>query len=558
MNGRSLLVIGIICFLLAYIIYGKFLKKLFNISNQNTVPSKSLRDGRDYVPTKPSILFGHHFASIAGSGPIVGPVLAGYFGWGPTVLWIIIGTIFVGAVHDFSTLVVSGRHQGKTIGGIIEEYLGLTGKVIFLVFTWSALVLVVGIFTILIAKICVSRPSVATSSILFILMAPFFGHLINKKGISLLKGTLIFLPLLFLSVVVGIKFPLNLQQIFNVSNEWTYRIFVFILLFYVFIASILPVWFLLQPRDYLNSYLLYVILILSVAGIFIIAPDFNLPAFTDWRVLVSAKGEKMSLFPLLFVVVACGACSGFHSLVSSGTTSKQVNKESDMLSISYGGMLTEGVLALVAVISIAILSKGEFTEIMNAKSPVNAFSSGIAGILSQLGMPFKFGVTFIALTVSAFMLTTLDTATRLSRFTWQELFGSKIKIFTQSKKINLLKNIYFATFISVLAAGYLAFSGNGKLIWPVFGAANQLLAALSLLVITLYLIKRKVNYWITLIPTIFMLVISSWALILLFMSNYGKNFALIITSALLLVMTVILIIKVISKILQDNVRQKKI
>ena len=542
MNGALLLTIGIVVFGLAYFVYGRYLSKLFGIDPKRKTPAHELSDGLDYVPTKPAVLFGHHFSSIAGAGPIVGPVLAVYLGWGPAVLWILFGCVFVGAMHDFAALFISVRNEGRSIAYTVENYLGYSGRQIFLLFAWAALVLVVAIFGILIAKIFVSSPSVTTSSLQFITMAPIFGYLTYKKNLPILFGSIIFVPLLFFFVWVGIRFPLNLITLLGISSGVTFQIWIIILLIYVFIASVLPVWLLLQPRDYLNSYLLYVMLIICCLGVFFTAPVFNMPIFVGWS--GKSNGSEIDLVPMLFVTVACGACSGFHALVSSGTTSKQINCERRILPISYGAMLIEGILALVAVISVAVLSKGDYHALIQSTTPVTAFANGLAGITSKLGIPYKLATTFISLTVSAFMLTTLDTAARLARFTWQELFmPAKTSTKKQSRTSKLFSNYFTATLIVVILSGYLAFSGNGNKIWPVFGASNQLLASLTLLVITLYLIRKKSNFWIALIPMFFMLITSCWALILLFIKNLHGNPMLLTAIGFLIIMAACLVVK---------------
>ncbi len=551
MNGTILLLVGIICFTIAYFVYGKYLIRLFGIDPNRKTPANSLKDGLDYIPTKSTVLFGHHFSSIAGAGPIVGPILAVYLGWGPAVLWILIGCVFIGAVHDFSALFISVRNDGHSIGYAIEHYLGYWGRQIFLLFSWAALVLVVAIFGILVAKIFTTSPQVATSSLLFIAMSPVFGYLVYKKGLSILLGSIIFVPLLFFFIWIGIYFPLDLSSILGISSGITFKIWIVILLIYVFLASILPVWLLLQPRDYLNSYLLYVMLIVCFIGIFFTAPEFNMPAFVGWD--SSSIGHDIDLVPMLFVTVACGACSGFHALVSSGTTSKQLNNESKILPISYGSMLVEGILALIAIVSVAVLTPESFHSIISNTTPVTAFANGLAGITSKLGIPYKLGTTFISLTVSAFMLTTLDTATRLARFTWQELFiPSKESKKVQTKTSKFFSNYFAATFIVVIISGYLAFSGNGNKIWPVFGASNQLLASLTLLVVTLYLVKRKINFWIALIPMLVMLITSCWALVLLFIDNLNESLALVIATTFLLIMAICLIIKAVYSLRNEN------
>ena len=546
MNATILLLGTMLIFLIAYRVYGRFLNNLFDVSNERQTPAHVFNDGVDYVPTKFPVLFGHHFASIAGAGPIVGPILAGYFGWLPALIWIIIGSIFIGGVHDFASMVVSARNDGHSIGYLVEKYMGYYGRQIFLFFTLAALLLVVAIFSILIAKICTSVPSVFTASCLFILIAPIYGYLVYRKGLSVVKGSFVFVPLLFISVFIGIYYPVDLMKIMGLSTGTVNNIMIIILLIYCFIASIMPVWLLLQPRDYLNSFLLYAMLILALAGILFVSPDLNMKAFNGWEI-TQANGSIMDLFPMIFVVVACGACSGFHSLVSSGTSSKQVYSEKDMLRVGYGAMLVEGVVAVIALISVAYLTEAQFANTMRHTSPINAFANGIGSMVEEFGISEHFAVVFISLTVSAFMLTTLDTATRLARFTWQEMFiknNENLKDAEKDTGHKFFGNIYVATLGCVVIAGYLAFSGNGNAIWPVFGASNQLLAALSLLTVTLYLITNKKNYWVSLIPTIFMLIVSLWALIILLKLNINQGeYALITATVFLIIMAIAICIK---------------
>ncbi len=541
MNGAILLIIGIIFFVFAYRFYGRYLEKLFGVDANRKTPAHENRDGVDYVPTKPAVLFGHHFASIAGAGPIVGPILAAYLGWMPVVLWILFGCIFVGAVHDFSALFISVRHQGRSIGSVIEEYLGYSGRQIFLIFCWAALVLIIAIFAILVAKTFVATPAVATASLLFIMMAPIFGFLVYKKGVSLVAGSFVFVPLLFLFIWLGTKYPFDLVEVLGVTELAARNIWIIVLMLYVFVASVLPVWLLLQPRDYLNSYLLYVMMIAGVLGIFVAAPHFVMPAFTGWSA-TTPKGGIGHIFPILYVTVACGACSGFHALVASGTTAKQLDNERHIKPIGYGAMLVEGILALVAITTVAVLPKADYLALLSSESPIMVFASGLSGFIAKVGLPVLVGKTFIALTISAFMLTTLDTATRLARFTWQEMFlpkdGSKRK-----KSFSLLSNPFVATTFSVVLSGYMAFSGSAMEIWPVFGASNQMLAALTLLVVTLVLVKRKVNFWVAFVPMLFMTTITIWALVNLIKVNFNTNWVLLGATAFLLIMAVILAAK---------------
>jgi len=544
MNGAILLIFGIIFFTAAYLFYGRYLARLFGIDPGLETPAHTRSDGVDYVPAKFPVLFGHHFASIAGAGPIVGPVLAAYLGWGPVVLWVLLGCVFIGAMHDFAALLSSVRNEGRSIGHVIEQHLGYSGRQIFLVFCWAALVLVVAIFALLVAKTFVETPAVATASVLFIGMAPVFGFLVYRKGLSITLGSLIFVPLLFFFIYVGTRFPLDLTAFFGIPADAARNIWLIVLFIYVFVASTSPVWILLQPRDYLNSYLLYSMVLVGLVSIIFASPHFEMPAFTGWFA-EKPKGGTGSIFPILYVTVACGACSGFHALVSSGTTAKQVANERHILPIGYGAMLVEGVVALMALISVAILPKSQYMNMLSSMTPVSAFASGLSGFATQIGISAEIGMTFISLSISAFMLTTLDTATRLTRFAWQELFLPRSQ--GENRSLNNLNrvfsNTFAATLVAVLVAGYLSSTGTAWQIWPVFGASNQLLAALTLLVVTLILFKMKSNFWIALFPMLFMATITCWALIALFSKNMGENNVLVFATAFLLVMALILIVQ---------------
>lgn len=525
MNGALLLAVGAIIFVLAYVIYGRYLVRLFGVDPSRETPAHTKRDGVDYVPTRPTVLFGHHFASIAGAGPIVGPVAAVYLGWGPVALWIIFGCVLIGAVHDFAALFLSARHEGRSIGSVIEDHLGLFGRISFLLFCWVALVLVVAVFAILVAKTFVSEPAVATASLLFVAMAPVFGYLVYRRGLSILAGSLVFVPLLFVFIWLGTLIPFDLVKLGLVASpELAQKVWVVVLFIYVTVASVLPVWLLLQPRDYLNSYLLYAMIILGFGGIMLAMPRFAMPAFVGWAG-ENHKGAVGHIFPILYVTVACGACSGFHALVSSGTTAKQLDSERHILPVGYGAMLVEGLVALMALISVAVLPRESYVQMLTDGSAVSAFASGLASFSVRLGLKETIGMTFFALAISAFMLTTLDTATRLTRFTWQELFlpahGHEDDVVPAWRKT--VAHPIVATLIAVLAAGALALSGSVWQIWPVFGASNQLLAALTLLVVTLVLVRRKVNFWIALVPMVFMSVITVWALVQLLVRNLGAK-----------------------------------
>ena len=553
MNGAVLLLVGTVCFGLAYAIYGRYLARLFGVDPRRSTPAHTHRDGVDYLPTRLPVLFGHHFASIAGAGPIVGPVLAAYLGWGPVALWIIFGCIFMGGMQDFASLFLSIRHGGRSIGKVIEEQLGYSGRQIFLLFSWAALILVVAIFAIFVANTFVTQPAVATASLMFIAMAPIFGVLVGRLKVRLLPATLVFVPLLFLSIWVSTKMPLDLAAILStrlppdlvavgLAEVAAKHIWLVVLMIYAGVASVTPVWVLLQPRDYLNSFLLYAMIIAGFVGIVVAAPHFEMPVFMGWSA-VNHKGGIAHLFPILYVTVACGACSGFHALVSSGTTAKQLDSERHMKPVGYGAMLVEGALALMALTSVAVLTREQYVTGLGESSPVVLFAKGLASFTAQVGIKPEVGVTFFALSIAAFLLTTLDTATRIQRYVVSEL--------AETFKIKPLTGRHGATAFAVLTALVLALvSGDGKgalVLWPLFGASNQLLAGLSLLVVTVYLYKKGKPVVFTGIPMIFMVFMTAWAMVLNII-NFIKtgNWMLVVINGIIILFVVWMIIEVIA------------
>lgn len=521
MNSLWLIIGSIIIFIIAYATYGSWLAKKWGLDSSKETPAHEINDGIDYVPTGSTVLLGHHFSSIAGAGPINGPIQAAIFGWVPVLLWILIGSVFFGGVHDFGSLFISIRHKGKSIGEVINDTMGKTGKQLFSIFAWLTLLLVVAAFANIVASTFAATPQAATSSLLFIILAIGFGYAVHRKGVSLKIGTIVGVILLFLCVLLGTVFPLQLSV-----NTW-----IMILAIYIFIASTAPVWILLQPRDYLNSFLLYAMMIGAILGILIYRPEIKLQAITAFNV----NGQY--LFPMLFVTVACGAVSGFHSLVSSGTTSKQIDNEKDAKAIGYGGMLIEGALAVIALITAAYLTKGELSELLKG-GPVNVFSNGVGVFMSKFGVPFESGKTFVALAVSAFALTSLDTATRLGRFIFQEYFED----FEKGSK-SPLTNTYVATAITVVIGAALAVGGYA-VIWPIFGSANQLLAALALMAIALWLKKSHKSFNMITIPMVFMLVVTLSALAFLIKNNFiASNYVLVVFPVLLFILAVVLVVQ---------------
>lgn len=520
MNLLTLLIISGILLLIAYFTYGKYLEKRLGVDPSRKTPAITMADGVDYVPASKPVLLGHHFATIAGGGPIVGPITAAVFGWIPAVIWILVGSIFLGGVHDYASLQASIRHKAQSIGSIIKEYIGKKGQTLFLIFSIATIMLIVGVFMILVADTFEAVPEAATASMLFIAIAIIFGFIINQLRINLGIATIFGVIAMFASIYIGVKFPWQMS-----SEFW-----LIVLLVYAFVASVLPVWMLLQPRDYLNSYLLYGMMIGAVLGIIFTAPEIQFPGYTGFY-----NESQGYLFPMLFIIIACGALSGFHSLVASGTTAKQLDNEKNGRFIAYGSMLVEAFLAIIAVGTVAYLSQGKFNALMaDGATPVSIFSNGIGYFMSNFGLPQQTGVTFTALTVSAFLLTSLDSASRLGRYAVQE--------FCEERAPKIAKSGMVSTTIILIGAALLAFSGTWSSVWPVFGAANQMLGAIALLAVTAWLTKKGAKPLFTLIPMIFMFIVTLSALVMLIQQNIAKeNYVLSGVAIALLALCLVLI-----------------
>ena len=545
MNGILLLLGATALFAVAYFFYGRLLERVLGVDPGRRTPAYTKGDGVDYVPAHPAVLFGHHFASIAGAGPIVGPIAAAYFGWGAVVAWVVLGCIFIGAVHDMVSLWLSVRHEGRSIASVIETVLGRPGKLLFLLFCWSTLVLVCAEFTRQVALTFVRSPEVATASLLFIALAVVFGVATNRFKVPLLPATLVFVPVMFACIWVGTKLPLDLVARCGLSAGGAQTAWTLVLLAYCFLASTLPVWLLLQPRDYLNSYLLYAMMALGFLGVLAAAPAVNLDAFVGWRA-PNAKGVPMPLFPFLFITIACGACSGFHSLVASGTTAKQLASERHVRPVAYGGMLLEGVLAILALLAVGTFSQPALLEKLGTESAVGLFAGGLASFCARLGIPERSGTIFMSLAVSAFLMTSVDTATRLARFTWQELFtGAQGRTRPPNPFTSPISNMYVATGL-VVALVALLLLGNpeaAKNLWNVFASANQLLAGLTLFTASLWLYKNRKAWWVTLFPMLFMLAVSSAGLWLLCTGSWkAGNATLGAVTAILLALAAVLVL----------------
>jgi carbon starvation protein len=504
MSLIPIVVVAIIVLSLAYRIYGRLVSGWLNIDDSNITPAHRLRDDIDYMPTKAPVVLGHHFASIAGAGPIVGPIIAVAFGWIPAILWILIGGIFFGAVHDITSMMASIRHQGKSIGEVIQRYIGLTGKNLFMIFAFATLVLIIAVFMDIVARTFVSVPSAASASVMFMGLAVVFGFALKRARVSFWVLTVVGVLIMYGMVYLGTLYPIALDY-------WSWII---ILMVYIFLAAIAPVWVLLQPRDYLNSFLLYGMMLFGLLGIFWANPQIEMTSSIQFE--VDTLGY---LFPVLFVTIACGAISGFHSMVASGTTSKQIDRETDARRVGFGGMLIESLLAVVSVGTVIILTREEYMSALAEMGPVTLYSQGLGGFIASMGIPSALAISFVALTVSAFAVTTLDTCTRLARFVVQEHFQGSTSV---SARV-VAENRYIATGAVILFSCALLFTGQFQQLWPIFGSANQLLAAIALLAVTVWLYKTGVNPLFTLIPMVFMFVVTISSLAIFAWKNFAAS-----------------------------------
>lgn len=527
MNTLVLLAVCLVILLCGYIFYGRWLVKQWGVGEGDIpTPAHTMEDGVDYVPAKAPVLMGHHFSSIAGAGPITGPIAAAMFGWLPVTLWVLVGGIFFGGVHDFGALFASVRHNGQSIGEIIEANMSKKAKQLFIIFSYLTLILVVAAFAAIVASTfgatfengvlneakSATPASVAMVSILFIVIAIIFGFAVYRRHASFAVSTLCGVAAIVICMAVG----MNFHPFYFTTTTWMWLVGL-----YITVASVTPVWILLQPRDYLSSFLLYAMLIVAIIGIVGAHPDINpdlFPAFTNF--VVTNKAGTQYLFPILFTTVACGAISGFHSLVSSGTTSKQLDKEKDARPIAYGGMLLECVLAIITLCAIAYAR-----ETGHVKGATDIFAGGIAAMIAAIpgfsGME-NIMYTLLVLTYSAFCLTSLDTATRLARFMFQEFWlepGQTPKDINGGFK-KLMVNPYFATILTVVLGIMLGMGGFAK-IWGLFGAANQLLAAIGLIAVAAWLGNAGKNNKMFLVPMSFMLVVTISSLAIIVKNQTG-------------------------------------
>ena len=505
--------------LIAYFSYGALLAKLLRLNNGTATPAVALRDDVDFEPIPSKFLLGQHFSAIAAAGPIVGPIMAGIaFGWVPALLWILLGSILIGGVHDITSLVASIRHKARSVTDVVREHISRRAYLLFLTFVWIALVYIIVAFTDLTARSFVGKQvlengqtvtgsGIAMSSLLYLILPVMMGLAMRRLKLSLMWATLIFVPLVGVAIWVGQLMPLDLQAWTGLSEASTVKLWCTLLLAYCLLAAVIPVWMLLQPRGYLGGVFLYVALAGGALGLIFGGKPIQYPAFVGWT---SVKGEN--LFPFLFIMIACGACSGFHALICSGTTSKQLARESDARPIGYGTMLLEGMVAVISLSCVMMLAPQ--AEGLKNPQPNLIYALGIGSFLETIGVPPQFGVAFALMAFTTFVYDTLDVCTRLGRFIIQELTGMKN---TAGR--------WLATAVTAGVPLFFLWSAGldaqgqpvkvGAVFWNLFGASNQLLAALTLLGITVWLWRTQRALWVwpvVGIPTVLMYVMSTWAL----------------------------------------------
>lgn len=542
MNALLLCIAVYIGFIVAYFTYGRFLgRKLFNLSRKALTPAHEINDGIDYVPTRKEILFGHHFTSIAGTGPIVGPAIGVIWGWVPALIWVFVGSIVMGAVHDMGALVISARNKGKSIGEITRDIVSPTSRLLFLLVIFFCLVIVVSIFALIIGILFTMYPSAVFPVWMEIPIAVALGYLIYKKKGNVPILSIIALIIMYLTVVVGTYVPITLPGIIAGSPLVTWLV---ILLGYAYIASVLPVQTLLQPRDYINAHQLIFALALLFIGLAVAHPQITAPA------VVTAPAGAPPIWPFLFITIACGAISGFHSLVSSGTSSKQLASEHHARFIGYGAMLTEGALAVIVIIACTAglgstaawtARYADWAVASGLGAKLTAFVDGASTFLVALGLGKTLSATLLGVFIVSFAATTLDTATRIQRYIVTEL--------AEDLHIPILTNRYAATAFVIFCALLLALvrpDGAGALVlWPLFGASNQLLAGLAFMVITVYLLKKGKPIMYTGIPMIFIIVMTGWGMIINGMNFYkSREWLLFAVNGIIIIFVIWMLIEV--------------
>jgi carbon starvation protein len=507
MNGLVIILIAIVVLACGYLFYGRWLANKWGLDPNAKTPAYTHEDGQDYVPSSKFTVFSHQFSSIAGAGPVTGPILASVFGWVPVLLWLLVGGLFFGAVQDFGALYASVKNEGKSMGMLIEQYIGKTGKKLFLLFCWLFTLLVIAAFTDMVAgtfavteglseTVAYDNAAAGSISMLFILGAVIFGLIQKKTGkMNEWVKAIVSILLIVVMFALGMFLPITASK----------TVWIYIVMVYIFLASVLPMWLLMQPRDYMTTFMLLGMIIGAVLGVIVAHPSMELNAFNGFKL-----SDGSMLFPTLFVTIACGAVSGFHSLVSSGTSSKTISNEKDMPMVGYGAMVVESLLGVVALVVVGAVAVNGTKP---AGTPFAIFSAGVAGFLAQMGIPESFAKVFMTMCVSALALTSLDSVARIGRMSFQELFYADT---TDPSKMEgwrkFLTNKYFATLVT-LFFGYLLCLGGYNNVWALFGSANQLLAALVLIALAVFLKTTGRTGWTLYIPMCVMLVVTFTALI---------------------------------------------
>ena len=534
MNGLLLLGLSALILVVAYLFYGRYLVKTWGIDPKATTPAVAKEDGTDFVPTNKWSVFAHQFSSIAGAGPVTGPVMAMMFGWLPAFLWVIVGGVFFGAVQDFGALYASVKTEGKSMGQIIEKYIGRKGKKLFFLFCWIFTLIVIAAFADMVAGTfngisadgakLAPNASAASISILYVFVAMAFGLFLKKVKLEGLPKVILGIALIIAMLALGIMFP-----VYATKTTWIYVVFV-----YIFFASVTPMWLLKTPRDYLTTFLFIGMIVAAVIGVFVSNPTITTPAFVGFK---SASGSY--IFPTLFVTIACGAVSGFHSLVSSETSSKLVENEKDMLQVGYGSMLLESLLAILVIVIVGALPNLKASGVLDSTlanmaladtaTPFTKFSAGVTGLVAQLGLPQSWGLCIMTMFVSALALTSLDAVARISRMSVQEFFEVE-EGQEPSGLVKVLTNKYVSTIIS-LVCGYLLSLGGYVNIWPLFGSANQLLAAMVLISLAVFLKVTGRKGFMLYIPMVLMFIVTMTALV---QAIYGIVMKLFVTGGFVL------------------------
>ena len=534
MNGLLLLGLSALILVVAYLFYGRYLVKTWGIDPKATTPAVAKEDGTDFVPTNKWSVFAHQFSSIAGAGPVTGPVMAMMFGWLPAFLWVIVGGVFFGAVQDFGALYASVKTEGKSMGQIIEKYIGRKGKKLFFLFCWIFTLIVIAAFADMVAGTfngisadgakLAPNASAASISILYVFVAMAFGLFLKKVKLEGLPKVILGIALIIVMLALGIMFP-----VYATKTTWIYVVFV-----YIFFASVTPMWLLKTPRDYLTTFLFIGMIVAAVIGVFVSNPTITTPAFVGFK---SASGSY--IFPTLFVTIACGAVSGFHSLVSSETSSKLVENEKDMLQVGYGSMLLESLLAILVIVIVGALPNLKASGVLDSTlanmaladtaTPFTKFSAGVTGLVAQLGLPQSWGLCIMTMFVSALALTSLDAVARISRMSFQEFFEVE-EGQEPSGLVKVLTNKYISTIIS-LVCGYLLSLGGYVNIWPLFGSANQLLAAMVLISLAVFLKVTGRKGFMLYIPMVLMFIVTMTALV---QAIYGIVMKLFVTGGFVL------------------------